>query len=137
MSRDAIPRELPRAERLVRIMERDGAHCVWCRRPLAPGHRDASLEHLVPRLKGGPAWPENELCACRACNRRRGHLAPDVFLERCEGEGLEPDRAAVLASLGRLERAIAERGGQRRARPYLAAQLRRLGVAPAGRAQPA
>lgn len=24
-----------------------------------------SLEHVVPRLKGGPAWPENEVCAAR------------------------------------------------------------------------
>jgi hypothetical protein len=126
---DRIPRELPRAERLVRIMERDGAHCVWCRRPLAPGHRDASLEHLVPRLKGGPAWPENELCACRPCNRRRGHTAPDVFLADCEARGLAPDRPAIERSLQRLQAAIEERGGQRRARPYLAAQLRRLGLA--------
>jgi hypothetical protein len=126
---DRIPRELPRAERLVRIMERDGAHCVWCRRPLAPGHRDASLDHLVPRLKGGPAWPENELCACRPCNRRRGHTAPDVFLADCEARGLAPDRPAIERSLLGLQAAIEERGGQRRARPYLAAQLRRLGVA--------
>lgn len=41
------------------------------------------MDHVIPCLKGGPAWPENEV-------------------------------------------AIAERGGQRRARPYLDAQLRRL-----------
>jgi hypothetical protein len=128
---DRIPRELPRAERLVRIMDRDGAHCVWCRRSLGPGHRDASLEHLVPRLKGGPAWPENELCACRACNRRRGHTAPDVFLADCEARGLAPDRAAVERGLLRLREAIEARGGQRRARPYLASQLRRLVPTPA------
>ena len=121
-----IAAQLPRAERLRRIMERDGPACVWCRRQLAPGHRDASLEHLVPRLKGGPAWPENELCACRACNRRRGHTAPDRFLADCEARGLVPDRPAVERSLRRLAEAIARRGGQRRARPYVEAQLRRL-----------
>ena len=128
--RDAEPiaRELPRSERLRRILERDGAECVWCRRALAPGDRELSLEHVVPRLKGGPAWIENEVCACRGCNRRRGHVAPAAWLEQCEARGLRPNRAAVLSSLRRLERAIAERGGQRRARPYLAAQLRRLDV---------
>jgi hypothetical protein len=126
----AISPDLPRAERLRRIMERDGPACVWCRRPLGPGHRDASLEHLVPRLKGGPAWPENELCACRACNRRRGHTAPDRFLADCEARGLAPDRATVERSLRRLAEAIARRGGQRRARPYLDAQLRRLAIEP-------
>jgi len=127
-ARPDIPADLPRAERLLRILDRDGAECVWCRRPLAPGHRDLSLEHVVPRLKGGPAWPENEVCACRTCNRARGHTAPAAWLEACEQRGLRPNRAAVEASLLRLRAAIAERGGQRRARPYLDAQLRRLGL---------
>ncbi len=126
---DAIPPDLPRPERLLRILERDGAACVWCRRPLAPGHRDLSLEHVVPRLKGGPAWPENEVAACRACNRARGHAAPVAWLETCERRGLRPDRRAIEASLLRLRDAIAERGGQRKARPYLDGQLRRLRVA--------
>ena len=124
-----IGREQPRAQRLLRILERDGAECVWCRRPLAPGHSETSLEHVVPRLKGGPAWPENEVAACRACNRRRGHLAPALWLEQCEARGLEPRREVIVASLLGLRDAIAERGGQRRARPYLDGQLRRLGLA--------
>jgi hypothetical protein len=123
-----ISAELPRSERLLRILERDGEECVWCRRSLAPGHRESSLEHVVPRLKGGPAWPENEVCACRSCNRARGHLAPAIWLERCEQRGLEPRRDVIVASLLRLRDAIAERGGQRRARPYLDGQLRRLGI---------
>jgi hypothetical protein len=127
LSSGAIPAELPRAERLRRIMARDGPDCVWCRRVLEPGHRDASLEHVVPRLKGGPAWPENEVCACRACNRRRGHRSPAAWLADCEQRGLEPDRDRVRAALFALSHAIAARGGQRRARPYLDGQLRRLG----------
>ncbi len=119
---------LPRRERLERILERDGSDCVWCRRPLWLGHRDLSVEHVVPRLKGGPAWAENEVVACRSCNRARGHAAPVQWLEACEHRGLEPDRPRVEASLRGLRGAIAERGGQRRARPYLDGQLRRLGV---------
>jgi HNH endonuclease len=123
-----LPPDLPRAERLAHILERDGPECVWCRRPLAPGDRDLSLEHLVPRLKGGPAWLENELAACRPCNRRRGHTAPAAWLEACEARGLQPNRAVVERTLLALRDAIAARGGQRRARPYLDAQLRRLGL---------
>ncbi len=130
-----ITPDLPRPERARRILERDGPECVWCRRPLAPGHRLVSLEHVVPRLKGGPAWPENEVCACRGCNRQRGHVAPVEWLAECERRGLSPNRAAIRASLERLEGAIATRGGQRRARPYLAAQLRRLDRAETGRNQ--
>ena len=121
-----IPPHLPRRDRLHAILERDGAECVWCRQPLSPGHPHLSTEHVIPRLKGGPAWAENEVCACRSCNRRRGHASPAAWLEECERLGLAPNRRAIVASLRRLDRAIAERGGQRRARPYLAAQLRRL-----------
>jgi hypothetical protein len=123
----AIPPELPRPERLAAILERDGGECVWCRRPLAPRQRDLTFEHVVPRLKGGPAWAENEVPACRPCNRRRGHLAPSAYLADCEARGLSPNRDAIVASLGRLAEAIALRGGQRRARPYLERELRRLG----------
>ena len=125
---EAVPRALSRSERLLRILDSDGAECVWCRRALAPGHRDSSLEHVVPRLKGGPAWPENEVCACRPCNRRRGHMAPSAWLDDCEARGLEPRRDVIVDRLLKLREAIAQRGGQRRARPYLDGQLRRLGM---------
>jgi len=119
--------DLPRAARLTAMLEADG-QCVWCRRSLRRGDRLASIEHVIPRLKGGPAWPENEVPACRACNRARGHTAPALWLEDCEARGLHPDRPRIERSLLALRDAIARRGGQRRARPYLAAQLRRLGL---------
>jgi len=56
----------------------------------------------------------------------RGHASPLAWLEECERRGLSPDRDAIEASLRRLDAAIAARGGQRRARPYLASLLRRL-----------
>ncbi len=123
-----IPPGLTRTARLEAVLARDGERCVWCGRELWLGHRDLSVEHVVPKLKGGPAWPENEVAACRPCNRRRGHVSPSAWLERCEREGLAPDRARIERSLVRLREAIEARGGQRRARPYLAGQLRRLGL---------
>jgi hypothetical protein len=80
----------------------------------------------VPRVKGGPSWLENEVVACGRCNRARGHLSPADWLEECHRRGWDPDGGAVLRTLVALDRAIRDRGGQRRARPYLAAQLRRL-----------
>ena len=120
------PPGIPRRERIRLILERDGHHCVWCRRPLTADSRLASLEHVVPRLKGGPAWLDNEVAACRSCNRSRGHRSPTAYLDELELRGLEPDRAAVEGALQRLDEAIERHGGQRRARPYLAGQLRRI-----------
>ncbi len=122
--RHAIPADLPRSARLIAILERDGGCCVWCSVPLQIGDCLLTFEHVIPRLKGGPAWAENEVPACRACNRARGHLAPSLYLDVAR----DPRREVVERSLLALRDAIAERGGQRRARPYLEREIRRLKI---------
>jgi hypothetical protein len=77
-------------------------------------------------VKGGPSWLENEVAACRRCNAARGHTAPVDWLEECERRGWRPDEARLVRALTGLAGAILREGGQRRARPYLDAQLRRL-----------
>ena len=116
---------LDRAARLRVAVERDGPTCIWCAREFGE-HVEPSTEHVVPRVKGGPSWLENEVAACRRCNSERGHTAPVEWLEECDRRGWHPDEARLTAVLTTLATAIAERGGQRRARPYLDAQLRRL-----------
>ena len=118
-------REPARAERLLCALDRDGATCVWCGRafgPLVP----PTTEHVIPRVKGGPSWTENEVAACRRCNGERGHRSPVEWLEECARRGWRPDPVRLARSLTALSQAIAVRGGQRRARPYLDGQLRRL-----------
>ena len=108
------------------ILDRDGATCVWCARPFDDRLVVPTTEHLVPRIKGGPSWVENEVAACRRCNGERGHRTLGEFLSECEGLGRAPDRERIVRSLRSLQEAIAVRGGQRRARPWIATQLRRL-----------
>lgn len=124
---------LSRAARLRIILERDGATCVWCGRAVDTDLVPATTEHLVPRIKGGPSWVENEMAACARCNRERSHRTPAEWIDELERRGLEPDREAVLRTLHSLQEAITHRGGQRRARPYVLSQLRRL---ERGRPQP-
>jgi HNH endonuclease len=114
-----------RAARLAGALERDGATCIWCGRTLG-GLVPATTEHVVPRVKGGPSWAENEVAACRRCNGARGHTAPVDWMEECRRRGWTPDAARLERALTALAGAISARGGQRRARPYLDAQLRRL-----------
>jgi hypothetical protein len=116
---------LDRAGRLRAALERDGATCVWCGRAFT-GLVGATTEHVVPRVKGGPSWPENEVAACRRCNADRGHRGPVEWLEECLRRGWAPDEPRLARSLDGLAAAIKRHGGQRRARPYLDAQLRRL-----------
>ena len=108
------------------ILERDGRACVWCRRELEVGLVTATTEHVVPRIKGGPSWIENEVAACRRCNAQRGHLTPGESIDECERRGWRPSRQRIVAALTALDEAIEVRGGQRRARAYVRSQLRRL-----------
>jgi len=126
-------RNLSRAARMRLILIRDGTSCVWCRREIDSERVPSTTEHLVPRIKGGPSWIENELAACARCNRERGHRTPADWIDELERRGLEPERDTVVRTLHLLQQAIAERGGQRRARPYVVSQLRRL---ERGRPQP-
>ncbi len=132
-SESSFDDHLPRRTRLERILERDGARCVWCGREVGTGLVAATTEHVVPRIKGGPSWIENEVAACRRCNGQRGHRTPADWITECEGLGWEPDVATIVAALERLEAAVERRGGQRRSRPYVASQLRRLRKRPTWR----
>ncbi|MCF6735082.1 HNH endonuclease [Blastococcus sp. KM273129] len=114
-----------RAARLQLVLDRDGPTCVWCGRPFSPLVRPTT-EHVVPRVKGGPSWLENEVAACGRCNGERGHRGPVEWLEECRRRGWPADGDRLGRALGDLAAAIVRTGGQRRARPYLDAQLRRL-----------
>jgi hypothetical protein len=122
---DAMDRRPDRAARLSAVLVRDGGTCIWCGRAFSDLVHPTT-EHVVPRLKGGPSWLENEVAACRRCNSERGHRSPVEWLEECLRRGWGADEARLARSLGSLAAAIERNGGQRRARPYLDAQLRRL-----------
>ena len=49
------------------VVNRDGDTCIWCGRRLTDLVA-ATVDHVVPRVKGGPSWLENEVAACRRCN---------------------------------------------------------------------
>jgi len=118
-------RQPGRRERLLAARERDGDTCLWCARRLT-GTVAATTDHVVPKVKGGPSWLENEVAACGRCNSERGHRTPVDWLEECLRRGWDADEQRLARSLTSLAAAIVREGGQRRARPYLDAQLRRL-----------
>lgn len=116
---------LPRIERLERVVQAQRGRCFWCGRDFGPLVRP-TVDHVVPRVKGGPSWPENEVAACRRCNAERGHRTPVDWLEECLRRGWPVTAADLSAVLEALDAAVETHGGARRARPYLRGQLRRL-----------
>jgi len=115
-----------RRRRLELILDRDGPTCVWCGCEVDTPLVHATTEHVVPRLKGGPSWLENEVAACKRCNGRRGHRNLVDWADECDGSGWNVDRHRLVRVLESLDARIAEQGGQRKARPYIRSQLRRL-----------
>ena len=115
-----------RRRRLELILDRDGPTCVWCGCEIDTPLVQTTTEHVVPRLKGGPSWLENEVAACKRCNGRRGHRNLVDWADECDGSGWNVDRHRLVRVLESLDARIAEQGGQRKARPYIRSQLRRL-----------
>ena len=81
------------------IYHRDGFDCVYCRGvfPPATGRGDLTLDHVVPRSRGGSNLPENLVTCCWECNvsrqdreltaleRRRARAATTKLLDRVSG----------------------------------------------------
>jgi hypothetical protein len=107
------------------LIERDGPTCVWCRREL--WRRDLTIEHVVPRSRGGHTTPDNAVVACRSCNRRRGSRPVDAYVRDLLREGADVDIAALRETLGRLSRSP-----HRAEREAAVRQLRRLESVTAG-----
>jgi len=98
-------------------MQGSEARCVWCGRLAWPD--DLTVEHLLPKTRGGRGIPENLAVACRRCNRRRGAKPVVAYVrERIEaGEMPEIEQLCVLLErLSRSEsRPHAEYGSRQRA----------------------
>ncbi|MCW5756203.1 MAG: HNH endonuclease [Phycisphaeraceae bacterium] len=70
---DRLPRVRVRLSRRT-IFERDGHQCQYCRRHFRSG--DLSVDHVLPRARGGGDSWENLVTACIRCNAAKGDRTP-------------------------------------------------------------
>lgn len=73
MEYDRLPRQRIKFNRR-NLFARDGNRCQYCNRKFAP--HELSMDHVVPRSRGGPATWENIVTACLRCNVRKGGRTP-------------------------------------------------------------
>ena len=68
-----VPRDTHRRKITRRaVFARDGWTCQYC------GSRsNLTVDHVIPRSKGGPSSWENIVASCAPCNRRKGDNLPD------------------------------------------------------------
>lgn len=92
-----IPRSsvLPLSRRTV--MARDQYACQYC--GATPVRAELTLDHIVPRSRGGATDWENVVVACRACNQKKGSRTPREAQMTLLREPHRP-RYVALALLG-------------------------------------
>jgi 5-methylcytosine-specific restriction endonuclease McrA len=70
-------RRVPRQNRSVSrkgILLRDRSTYQYCRREMMPAA--LTLDHVIPRSRGGESTWENLVASCRLCNNRKGNRTP-------------------------------------------------------------
>lgn len=70
---DRLPKQTVKFNRR-NIFARDNNQCQFCGKKFPTS--ELSLDHVVPRSQGGQSTWENIVCACVACNVRKGGRTP-------------------------------------------------------------
>jgi 5-methylcytosine-specific restriction endonuclease McrA len=90
---DRSPRQGLRFNRR-NVFARDGNLCQYCGRHFATS--ELSLDHVVPRSRGGITSWENIVCACVACNVRKGGRTPQEARMALVRQPVKPKRSPLL-----------------------------------------
>ena len=57
------------------ILLRDHSTCQYCNKHLPPS--ELTLDHVLPRSRGGESTWDNLVACCRRCNHRKGNRTPE------------------------------------------------------------
>jgi 5-methylcytosine-specific restriction endonuclease McrA len=68
------------------VFQRDGYTCQYC----GQTGRDLTLDHVMPRHRGGAHTWENLVSACKACNHRKAGRTPQEARMRLAREPFRP-----------------------------------------------
>jgi 5-methylcytosine-specific restriction endonuclease McrA len=94
LSYDKVPRQTLRFNRR-NLFARDGNHCQYCGKTFPTS--ELSLDHVMPRSRNGPTTWENVVCACVACNVRKGGRTPQEAHMKLIRAPVKPKRSPLLS----------------------------------------
>jgi 5-methylcytosine-specific restriction endonuclease McrA len=77
------------------VFARDGNLCQYCGKNFPTS--ELSLDHVVPRSRGGITSWENIVCACVACNVRKGGRTPHEARMNLICQPVKPKRSPLLS----------------------------------------
>lgn len=90
---DRLPRSEVRFNRR-NLFARDKNRCQYCGKRFVT--RELSLDHVVPRSMGGKATWENIVCACVACNTKKGGMTPEQARMTLIKKPIRPEHNPVV-----------------------------------------
>lgn len=76
------------------IFARDGNRCQYCGKRFTTS--ELSLDHVVPRSRGGDTTWENIVCSCVRCNVKKGGRTPTEAHMRLVKPPIKPKRSPLL-----------------------------------------
>jgi 5-methylcytosine-specific restriction endonuclease McrA len=76
------------------LIARDQCSCQYCHIELSP--KDTTVDHVIPRSKGGLSTWENVVIACRNCNRKKGGRTPKEAGMKLRIEAKAPEWLPIL-----------------------------------------
>jgi len=91
---DRMPRHSLRLNRHT-VFARDEHRCQYCGNRL-PGSQ-LSLDHVIPRSRGGSTSWENVVCACLKCNVKKGGRTPQEARMKLVRQPVRPKRSPLLS----------------------------------------
>ena len=94
VSCDRSPRQGLRFNRR-NVFARDANVCQYCGKSFPTS--ELSLDHVVPRSRGGVTSWENIVCACVACNVRKGGRTPQEARMHLVRHPVKPKRSPLLS----------------------------------------
>jgi 5-methylcytosine-specific restriction endonuclease McrA len=82
------------------ILRRDAYKCAYCGRSDLP----LTIDHIIPKAKGGHDSWENLVCACTSCNNRKGSRTPDEANLRLIYKPFKPNHIMFIKTIvGKLD----------------------------------
>ncbi len=71
----AVPRRLPLPLSRRTVLARDLYTCQYC--GTQPARNELTVDHVLPRSRGGGTSWDNVVAACGPCNRHKGNRTPE------------------------------------------------------------
>ena len=78
----------------VNILARDNCRCQYCGATVTS--REATMDHIIPKSRGGCTSWKNIVCCCVRCNRKKGNRTPQEAGMPLLNEPVVPDWLPVI-----------------------------------------